>query len=251
MFVGSAGFIIIAAHLVGISSLSNLWSMINQQQIMFYLILTNIYFSDDILKVIIGSKYAFDIFEQIPIKRIHWSNIILNEFDSTQVNEGLNKIGVESGSSLVNLYSTLSFLAVTILFHFCIKFLHKWFNNSDQNQDKGCFSKSVDKILEVSLKFLTYGYYIRLFLEMNQLILLSTVSEISLFNTKSPSLIFSVVFAFLIIFFMTTIIVYIIKNQKFVEGSIPIFPNFINSNSYCSNPYFPSQFTGGRRGRDN
>ena len=46
---------------------------------MFFVILTKIYLPEEVLKVIIGSKYAFNIFEQIPMKKIQLSQSILNK----------------------------------------------------------------------------------------------------------------------------------------------------------------------------
>ena len=177
------------------ASSSSTWTLIHQIQSMFLIMLTYVYLPDDVKQVIIGFKFAFVFFDIIPIKRTNVSKMILDTFDSNQSNAVLNDIGIESGSSIVNLYSFLWSLIIIAMAQITFKFIQILIRKYVNHNKWRWIFKSIDILINKILKALTFAYYIRAFLELHQYILISTVSEVNVFNASSGASIASTCFA--------------------------------------------------------
>ena len=115
--VGVTILAVLVSSFLSNSSLASIWLMINQLQIFFILLLTRSYFPKDVIDIIIGSKIFQFPFDFIPFKDINISGYILGPFQNDQTNEMMNKIGVKSISTIVNLYSFACSLFLAIVIH--------------------------------------------------------------------------------------------------------------------------------------
>ena len=115
--VGVAILAVLISNFINNSSLASIWLMINQLQMFFLLLLTGSYFPKDIIDIIIGSKIFQFPFDFIPFKDINISKYILDPFQNDQTNKMMDKIGVKSISTIVNLYSLVCSLLLSIVIH--------------------------------------------------------------------------------------------------------------------------------------
>ena len=200
------------------ASFASVWAIINQLQLFLLLILTRVYLPLDIINFIIGSKIAMFPYDYIPFKKLSYSSSINDIFDSDQNDETLAKVGVVSASSFVNNYSLFSsFLSVALL-NLCVLVVMLLVN---KREIKGKWEKpfKVFKWLVQKVYYiLTFGYYIRTVIESYQFLLISSVSEINIFNVNSSSHMSSLVVAFLILIVW---IIFAIFSLILVSASIP------------------------------
>ena len=176
----------IGLGLLSNSSISSFWSMINQLQLFFLLLLTKSYFPQSIINIVVGSDFAQFNLNFLPFGQVSSTNYLIDWFDWDQNDDVLYKIGVGSWSSFVNTYSYFSHLLLVIFIHILFALIYslsKWWN------DHMCKCKILNWIMYLSSKivnFLTFGYYIRALLEACQFLLITSVSEINnLFYFKS------------------------------------------------------------------
>ena len=154
-----------------------------------------------------GSKFALVLFDQIPIKKLPISQDILHYFDYDQDNSLLASAGVESGSSIVNLYSFFCSLWMIAIIHFTIKLF--LIAHSKYWSNRRCWTIYRLTILVTNrfMIILTFSYYIRAYLGMHQYILLSIISEINRFNLSSVETIVSIAFSMALVILWASIIV--------------------------------------------
>ena len=161
--------------------------MLNQLQLLFFLILTNAFLPEAVVNVILGSKFALVISDQIPVKKVKTSQSILNVFNSNQVSSALSEIGVESGSSIVNLYSFFCSLCTAFFVHLIVKCILKCIPNSKHEGNRCTLSALFYRLVRSIIKIMTLGYYIRLILETQQFMILSAISEVNRLEVTSAA----------------------------------------------------------------
>ena len=181
--------------------LCSLWSMVCQIQILFLLFLTRAYIPDDVKEVIIGWKFALNPFSFITFKNVPVISPFIENFDFELSNSNLEYFGIDSNSSVYNTISIFFALALIILFHIFVKVLKRllalW---GPWNSKLGCPIRAGRWIVEKLIIIMTYGYYIRFFLQLLQILLVISIFEISIHKMPSVYNIMSFIFAVLLLF---------------------------------------------------
>ena len=205
---GTIGLVILS-NLTNSASMASIWTMINQMQMIFFLLLFRVFIPLDVKAVIQGPKFAFNIYSYIPITKIKIIDSIFSKFDFTLTYPSLGDIGINSDSSVYNIYPMfICILFITSLYIFLFVLI-KWKLTEVQEDNR-----SIVKILKITINklynFMTFGFYIRNSLEMSQFILICTIYEIFEFNTSNSLNIISLAFAIWIMLFYFSLMGFII-----------------------------------------
>ena len=180
------------------SSFSIVWQMINQLQIIIILLFAHSNLPNDVIDFIVGWSFAVLIYNIIPIIELPIFKELKEQIDFKQNNSVLNMIGISSGNWIINNFSFILLILITILLHIVILFIEK----------TTCFIREgkwrklkmiINLILSRILSFLTFGYYLRLLMQSFQNILMTSISEISYMDASSFSKAISLVFAFILL----------------------------------------------------
>ena len=198
--VGATAAVVTFVSIINSSSIANLWSMINQSQMFFLLILTRAFIPIDVWSEITGSTFALNPSVNFPFKKIGIYRSIIENFNFGLSNPLLDPLGFKSDSIVYNNASNFILLAVASIFHLFVYILNKLLSNWNTEGKWSCVIKIVVKIVKYIFEIMTIGYYIRFALELNQILLISSYSEIYLFSLSSSLKIISLIIAFLILF---------------------------------------------------
>ena len=193
--VGATSGITAASSMMNSSSLTSLWSMINQVQMFFMLLLTRSFIPHEIEVTITGQGFAINPSDYIPFKSIGSSERYIDKFKFDLSNSQLETFGIESDSTLFNFYSTIISLLAGAAIHIFLYIFSKIVLKLRPNK-WSWFVKILKWIVVKVLNIMTFGFYIRTLLETNQLLLISSINEIYLFNTNETLRIVSLVIAF-------------------------------------------------------
>ena len=131
--------------------------------------------------------------------RITAYNSTINTFNFELSNNLLSNVGVDSDSSVSNTISFFIITIIMIIIHFLVIILYKLLAKCQIDLTGGWFSKTVKWITDKLYNLLTFNYYIRSSLEMNQYLLICSVYEIYNFNVSDSYRIASLVFAMLLL----------------------------------------------------
>lgn len=99
--------------------------MVNQLQMLFLFLLTRSSIPNSVADVIIGSKFALFPYDYFSSSSTSYADPVINWFDIGQSNEMLVKIGLNSGSSIVNSFNLLCFIPQVICLHLVLILLVK------------------------------------------------------------------------------------------------------------------------------
>ena len=175
-----------------------MWWVINQIQIFLLLILSGVFLPIDVKKVITGLKFALTPLDYIPFNKAQLYSDVLSNFNFETSNPTLEEIGINSDSSIINTYSIFLNIIYMVPIHLliiCLRYMAKKLNPT-----KKCSFAYISKwIVEKWFIIMTFGYYIRLFMEMNQLMLISSIYEINQFDTTIKLRIVSLAVAFVVL----------------------------------------------------
>ena len=159
----------------------------------FLLILTRAFIPDDVITIITGSSFALNPTMYIPFKRIGIYKSIIENFNFGLSNQLLDPLGFKSDSIVYSNASSFILILIVLTLHSFIylfsKLLSRW-------KSDGAWSWLIKITIRIVKKFyeiLTYGYYIRFLLELNQMLLISSNNEIYLFKTSSGLKIISLI----------------------------------------------------------
>lgn len=161
------------------SSPQSAFASINQIQLMMLIILYGATLDIKILNYIKSMVVSLFKFNLLSLPIFDFINGIESKLDYEQKNEELNFIGLESGSTLINLFDTLMTLILFALFHLLLSLCYIK-HRSDLNRS------SCTRAIKNLFTVFTFGVYIRLFMETNMIILLSSISEL-IEHTKNSS----------------------------------------------------------------
>ena len=109
--------LIVGLSLFNLSSLASLWSAINQVQILLLLFLTGAFIPKDIEAVIIGLIIYFNPLSYLQLKFNGNYNFVSSYFDFGLENSNLEKLGIQSDSTIVNMTSFILSTAIILLLH--------------------------------------------------------------------------------------------------------------------------------------
>ena len=193
-------FLVVASGIAFPSSFSCIWLMIYHAQILLMLLLIGAFIPNDIIQVITGIDYFWNPFYYISANNLKGFKSIIDNFKFELSNNMYEYFKIESDSTIYNTCSFIFSLILIGILHLIItiiikKLIIRW--NSE-----GKWSKLVKFMICISTKifnFLTFGYYIRLVMEMNQFFLVSSIYEINLFNISKPLRVVSLSFAWVVL----------------------------------------------------
>ena len=182
--IGFTTLVVIVSNVANSSSFACLWMMINQVQLFFLLPLTRAFIPDDVLEVINGSKFIVNPFTKIPFENYGIYKSSFSNFNFKLDNSNLEALEIVSNSSIYNIRSFIVANVFIGLMHFLIYLIHKWASKWRNNGRWSGVFRIIKYIFQKSLNFLTFGYYIRAILELNQFILISTINEFYYFKAS-------------------------------------------------------------------
>ena len=185
---------IVALNAFNLASTASLWSMVNQVQILFLLLLTRGFIPDAMQTVISGPDFAVNPFESISFLQTNNYGSCTDKLKFNLNDSSLAALNIESISTIYNLISFFATLAYAAFVHFMFYMLIIIVNKSKYD---GKWARLVKSILTKAFEIMTFGYYIRLLMEMNEYIVVSSINEVYAFNTGETSQIISAVFALL------------------------------------------------------
>ena len=181
----------IGLSFTNLSLLAILWSSINQMQIFFLLFLTWAFIPKDIEVIITGLTIYYQSFQLPPIKLNGNYNFVSNFFDFGLENSNLEKLGIQSDSTIVNMVSFIFSLLIIWFLHLWIALTQKLLTKESKSNCWGYLLSGIHWIFQKLMVFFTFALYIRIILETNQFILISWVSEIYQFNFSGTKRIIS------------------------------------------------------------
>ncbi|CAI2368231.1 unnamed protein product [Moneuplotes crassus] len=169
--IGTA--ISLCVSILNLSAPMTLWAMANQMQLMLILLLTQSSLPDDIVGLITNNDiFSFNLkFLQIKSNKI--SHIPLTWLNKVQTDPALVKFGLESGSCFSNNFSLILTFCVFSILHLLLLICPREVKDSGHP----CRNK-LAKPFGYLWRMLTFGIYIRLFLEAFQFIYISSLSEL-------------------------------------------------------------------------
>ena len=197
--IGITTLIVLTSSLSSSSSISSLWSMLNQNQLFFLLFLMKAYIPIDVENVIIGPIVVLNPYIFLPFSKIEMFNSAISNFNFALTNPTLDKLKIKSDGSIYNISSYILFIIVVVLLHWSIFFLSKWASRCRTTGRCSSFIRWTIWITSKLMSFLTFGFYIRSVLEINQYILVSSVNEVKAFNTTTSFITISFAFACLLL----------------------------------------------------
>ena len=213
---------ITTANILSTTSISAIWSILNQVQVFFLLQLTQAFIPDCIQLYITGPNYALNPFGSFTLGSSITFQSPVDKFNINLSNPLMTDFGINSQSSVYNTYSTLWWLIWVLLIHLLIFFIIKRLERCNENNRYPRLLRITKHILIKVFEFLTFGYYIRVMLQLNQFFLITTLNEIVNFSYTNIYGVLSLIYAiFLLIFWLVFIVLILclsISSYEIVEG---------------------------------
>ena len=185
--------------MLNVTSGSSLWLMINQVQLFFLLLLTRAYIPDDIKLVITGLKFTLNLPSYLKIDTISTFNSVIDNFNFELSNYSLSNVGVSSDSSVYNTAPFFTSILIVIVLHLLVIIFMKLFEKCSTDWVWYWIVKIIKWIIEKLYNLLTFGFYIRAAIEINQYLLICSAYEAYMFNTSQKFRIASLAFAMLVL----------------------------------------------------
>ena len=146
------------ASLLRMTSPIGIFSTINQYQLLQLLLISGAYISEGVSNLITGVIVSVINLDFIKIEKIWIIENINNYFLSEQSNENLSNIGINSGSTIVNLLKLFYTIILIVLLHLVfLRFYVKWKKYTKESKWR--------KIGERIFRLFTYSIYIRIILQ--------------------------------------------------------------------------------------
>ena len=204
--LGTTIGVVALTSLINASSMSSIWSTINQVQLYFLFLLTKAFIPLDVKTVITGLKITVNPLSFISTGSMESSNSINQKFQFGLSNPILDSFGIESDSTVYNVFYLFLLPFLVALTHLGIYgvqiLLFRWIIRENW------IAKTVKWAISKIYTILTFGYYIRFILEINQYLLVSSINEIYNWNTSQSSRIVSLISAVLILIFCFVLIIF-------------------------------------------
>ena len=152
---------------------SSLWLMINQSQLFFLLLLTRAYIPDNVKLVITGLKFTLNPLFYFSFSTMPSYNSVFDNFEFELSNYSLSYVGVSSDSSVYNIAPFFATLLIVIVIHLFVMIFMKLFTVCSTDWVWYWLVKIMKWINEKLYNILTFGYYIRAAIEINQYFLIA------------------------------------------------------------------------------
>ena len=196
--VGATAGVVTISSMMNTSSVSSLWSMVNQIQLFYLLLLTRAYIPNDVQTAITGSGFALNFPDYFPFKRINFYDSALSNFKFELSNILLDPAGIKSNSTIYNTCSFFIILLIAIFAHIFIWVLKIMILGCRGGPNRTRLTETIIWIIIKVFNILTFRYYIRSVLQMNQIMLLSSFNEILDWNSSKTPRTLSLITAFII-----------------------------------------------------
>ena len=194
--LGASSCIIAIFSSLNASSLSSIWSIVNQIQLLFLLLLTLAYTPVDVEYIIIGQNFALNPFGAL--FSINFVESLTDLFKINLSNSRLELLNISSDSTAYNTAPFAWFLLLIVIIH-TLTYLF-WKIIFRLRGDKwSWFVKSLKCISNKVLNYLTFGFYIRSILEYTQYLAICIINEFYYWNTSQPIWIISLFIAFILL----------------------------------------------------
>lgn len=178
------------------ASYQSIFSSFNFLQLILLIPLTEVYLPTKPSVFIKSAKPSLLTFFSISWDDLSFIKSTFAECYYSQTNSGLYAIGLEQGSTIMNMHILLLFFFALIIVHLITFLFYLW----ARKREGGC-SRWISKFFSI----LSFSVYIRLIIESALLLLLSTFSEIKEGKLSSDMYIRSFTFALAILLFLVII----------------------------------------------
>ena len=195
--IGATILIWVVSSFTNLSSMASLWSIINQMQLLFFLFLTGAFIPKDVEEIITGLTICLNPFSYLQIKFKGDRNFVSNFFNFGLENSNLEVFEIKSDSTIVNLTSFFFSIIINWILHFWIFLTQKILPKESKSNFLNRVLLFIHSNLQKLMVLYTFTLYIRMILETNQFILISSVSEIYHFDISETKRIISISVAFL------------------------------------------------------
>ena len=196
--LGVSLWMVTIVSLINPASTTSLWSMINHAQMLLLLLITRAFIPLDIQNVILGAKFTLNVASYFSFHKIKLFESVIEEFDIKLSNQSLELLGINSKSSIYNIYPVVILALLIIPIHFLILFLYILMP-TEAPEGRWKFIKRVSiKLVNRLFAILTFGWYIRYILETNQYVLISWINEVYSFTISDSQRTISLLFSILV-----------------------------------------------------
>ena len=192
------------------SSMASLWAMVNQVQLFFMLLLTNAFIPESIKITITGQTFELNPFESISFIDSSKYKRLIDKFNYNVNNPMLNSFNVESASTFYNWFSFLVILVLIAILHIFVYIAQKKILACREPWRWGILFKFLRFVIIRIFEVLTFGYYIRLVLEINEYMIISSINEIHNFDYSKTALLISLCFAHFVLLSYLILIIFLI-----------------------------------------
>ena len=193
----TTGIIIAVSNIMSASSMSSFWSLLNQMQSLFLLLLTRALIPDDIQTAIKGFKFALNPYQYLSLNSFRVYRLFVDKFKFGVRNNDIESFGIDSDSSIYNTSSFVIFIVIVAAIYVWIWIFNRILLNWIPRRRCSWFLKALKWIIGNIFELMTFGYFIRTFIEIFQYLLVSSINEIYWFNTSQTLHIVSLVYAIL------------------------------------------------------
>ena len=191
----------IAVSLSTMSSPQGAFSMLNQFQLFILLPMIGAYIPQNVIEVILGMDLAMFSFDMIPFDKVLASSSFLDFISYDQSDDYAGRIGLTSGSSILNHLGILVIVFVLALFHLLIMPCYDASKHLDEN-------KKTRRFLTWLWYVMTMSVYIRFGLETYLFTAISVVSELNEFDTTTDFKTFSLVVCGIFALWLMTMVIW-------------------------------------------
>ena len=196
------------------------------------IMLTRSFIPQDVKTVIQGFKFFINVFIYVPVSKITFINSLFSNFDFDLTYRMFNDLGMTSDSSVYNTYPLVGMIFCIIFIHICLRFALRLLPRIRENGRWACLVKLFKWAINNSYTYMTFGYYIRSFLEIYQFIFICSIYEIYLSNTTGTFYILSLTYSFVVVIICWMITAFsfflILISYRVDEGSKNLFQEFFH-----------------------
>lgn len=212
--MGAGTVAAVGISILNLSSPNSVWAMANQMQSLMLLVAMDIYLPISIVQFITASNFMNFSFDFLPIDKISFINSFLDWLDAEKVSSRYNSLGLTSRSTFHNLLSNLAVIILLVIIHLWMVLFPRKHTTEDSS-----WALKIYSFVELKLwNMFTFALYIRMVIESYQLMLLSSIFELYLFDLSNDSQVASFWFAGVIVVFwlgMFLLSIYDFKTQKY------------------------------------
>ena len=197
----------LVSSLISCSSISWFWSMMNQLQFFFLLLLTRSHFPSSIVETIKGADLAINPplifhFQDAEGYKLLFQGIFFKQSDPTY-----KLLNIESESTIYNIFPLLIMIALISLIIMVVNLLFWLLSKWNIHGVWPKIASVIEFLKNIVIKVIKLNIYIRLIMIMSLYILVSITNEVNNFNSSNPWRIVSLIFIiWLMLFFISKMI---------------------------------------------